>query len=66
MRLLELLASKCECPWKLNESQKQFLNDYLPRVQHNLLETNAWAGTYATEAFVTIDMFQRIAQHPRV
>jgi len=66
VRLLEMLAIKCECAWKLNEAQKQILNDALPRVQRRLLETQVWSGTYATEGFVTVDMFQRIAHHPRV
>ncbi|ETO26160.1 hypothetical protein RFI_10978, partial [Reticulomyxa filosa] len=63
VRLLSLLADQCECAWKLNESQKNLLIDYIPRVQHHLLETNSWSSIYATDTFITQDMFHSIAHH---
>jgi len=66
IRLLSLLASKCECPWKLSESQRQILRDCIPRAQSNLLNNRTWSSTYATSAFVTIEMFQKITSHPKM
>jgi len=65
VRLLSLVAEQCHIPWKLNDSQKHMLNKCMPRVQYLLLETNTWSATYATQAFVTKDMFRRIGLHPK-
>lgn len=66
IRLLSLLASKCECHWKLSDPQKQILRDCIPRAQSNLLNNRTWSSTYATSAFVTIEMFQKITSHPKM
>jgi len=66
VRLLSLLESQCGCPWKLNQAQKRVLINCMPTVQHHLLEAHTWSSTYATEGFITKDMFQRIGQHIKV
>jgi len=62
VRLLSLLAGQCRSPWKLNELQKKILTERVPCVQSHLLKNNAWYGTYATESFITRDMFRCITQ----